>query len=143
VRSALLLASIALAAAACEAPKPPESKLVIQAVEALRDGRLSTEDRERRLAELRALPLRDPQAARVRDACVTLHEAIIEADGLTREARERVDAYESVPAAEREAKEGAEIADLIGRSHQALRRSEDARDACLRGVLSLERGEGR
>jgi hypothetical protein len=68
---------------------------------------------------------------------------MIEADGLTREARERVDAYEAVPAPEREAKEGAEIADLIGRSRRALRRSEDARDACLRGVLSLERGEGR
>jgi hypothetical protein len=132
--------AIALAALVfgCDPPRAPEARLVVQSDQALRDRELSFEEREARLAELRALPLQGEQQVKVRDACVTLHEALMEADRLTKEARARVDAYEGVPESERDAREGREIAALLGRSHAALRRSEEVRDECIRGIETLK-----
>jgi hypothetical protein len=122
----------------CDPPRAPEARLVIQSDEALRDRELSLEEREVRLAELRSMPLKGEKRVKVRDACVGLHEALLEADRLTKAARARVDAYERVPGPERDPKEGAEIASLLGRSHAALRRSEMVRDECIRGIETLK-----
>lgn len=128
----------------CDAPKPPEARLVVEAHEALWEARRgSFEARADRLEALRALALRDPDVASVRDACVSLHATMLEADRLTQEARARVDAFEATLPAERDREETARIAELLGRSHGALRRSEEVRSDCLRGIQRLEEKERR
>lgn len=111
---------------------------MVEAHEALSDGSLDAEERKEKLEALRRLPLREERAQRVREACVTLHESLLEGSRLTAEARARVDAFEAIPAEARDADEGAAIAELLARSHRALRRSEEVRDACLRGIQTLE-----
>ena len=125
----------------CDALKPSEARAVLALHEALSELELSDEARETKLTELRALPVEDAEVARVREACVNLYDAMREADRHTAEARVRVDAYEATPKEARDPGEGEAIAALLGRSHEALRRAEDVREACLKGIQTLERRE--
>jgi hypothetical protein len=103
------------------------------------DLRAPADERARRIEQLRALALTDPQLARVRDACALAHAGLLAAESEQAAVREQLDQPRDAPIGP------AELAEMAARVKQAGQRLGDARsslpecDAHTRALLERYR----
>lgn len=93
-------------------------------------------ERRRLIDSLASLPLSAPEVRTARDSCVEAHQAILEAEELTRRARRAVERHEEesmIPAPER-----VRIERDISASNRLIERSRSMFDMCHRLTRGLE-----
>lgn len=131
--------SVSLSLVACRKDEVSEAERLHELLSGLESPELSVAARKERLEAVRALHLNESEHRAVRDACLKLHASLIAAEEATREATPRLDALEKLPLEERPAEEEEAIRQLLVQSHEALREAEGNREACLGGMMRLER----
>jgi hypothetical protein len=135
-----IAAALVLCAAGCSDAERNEAKLFLDRVEPMEgDGHTPT---PAAVTALGRLAFSSDRVRAVRDACVTMYEAVIEAEALHAEARRRVEALERVRAAARDGgtvdpSEPRAIEDAIRQSTTAVERARQARPACQDGIAGL------
>lgn len=101
-------------------------------------------ERSRRVEELAAMPLSAPDLVAIRDACVSMHSALITAERSTAEAHAALAALERLPAVEQEAPgAGRAVGAALERSKLAVQTVRDSRTACQDGIAGLRVRFGR
>lgn len=127
----------AVGCSSCDDPRRAQARLLLDALQAL-DVAASPARREAGLDALRRLPLDDPDLARTRDGCVTVHAGLAAAeheqgqarDALARAAAHGVDGGLSASTAE-------QVRTAIARSEQARERALAALPECERATRDL------
>ncbi|MEM6955808.1 MAG: hypothetical protein AAF411_15265 [Myxococcota bacterium] len=118
------LLALALLAAACGSDASAnEARLLLDRIDGL--GTPDLVERRRRIEAFEAMPLRDPRAVELRDACAPMHAALLVADESAVEAREAVDAR-----AEGDGEAGQRAIAALARGQEAVEQVQQLRDGC-------------
>ena len=122
----------ALTGCSCEDPRREQARRLFDALQAL-DVAAPPARRDARLDALRRLPLDDPDLARTRDGCLTVHEGLYAAEQAQAQAQ---DALRQASAARGD---GGLAASDAARIRAAITRSERARERALAALPECER----
>ncbi len=137
-RATLLLVLFCAPLAACGEPREAiEARKLLERADAIpEEGPIAP--RRRRVEALAALPLADETLRTVRNDCVQLHRALLDAETAQHEATRLVEAARA-PSAPFGPSERANVEHWMARADEALRRSRRYVDACEQGLLRARR----